>query len=478
MIFQSADEAAAYIQQQLEKGLICEQRFGLEGIEVTCRLNVGPTNSIRRGNARSDMLPPNQNTLFNIPEPENRIIKQETFENNETMNLPHELRDYQQQAVNFALHHRRSIIEIPTGRGKTLISLGIVNEILQEHPSRRVLVVVPTTVLLSQWVNDGFGESGLTATSVFGGAKQWGKYTVTTYQSAIRNLDHVKSYDIVIFDEVHHLFADEYRNILYALLPVDAYMIGLTATVREYGEGRLIQDKYFPDRFTKNMEEFQEGNSKIPLQIFRVPVQFSDEERLMYDDYQATIKKANRALGPVPEWRKYFNSSDPTLRNMAYGAMHAYAEVKKLLTEAPEKIDKILEIIKSSTGQFVIFADTIDSIKDIEHILRENGITEGSIYSGISEMKRRKIIDGLKNKEIQVLVGGNAISEGMDIPNIDNAILSSLLVKSSRVYVQRVGRVLRPRAGKRVKIYLVYVDNTLEETNAKGVYDILGEEYD
>ena len=81
----------------------------------------------------------------------------------------------------------------------------------------------------------------------------------------------------------------------------------------------------------------------------------------------------------------------------------------------------------------------------------------------------------MRDGTIRVLVGGNAISEGLDLPDISNVILSSMLVKSTRVPVQRLGRVLRPALGKHVKIFLVYVANTTEQDNALRIYDILGE---
>ena len=82
----------------------------------------------------------------------------------------------------------------------------------------------------------------------------------------------------------------------------------------------------------------------------------------------------------------------------------------------------------------------------------------------------------MRDKTIRVLVGGSAITEGLDLPDISNAILSSLLVKSSRTYVQRIGRILRPVPGKRVKLFLVYVKNTLEEDNARNVRELIGED--
>ena len=481
-VFENPDDARNFIEEQLKKGMICEQRFGVDGIEVHCRLNVGfGTAEALRNNANARVVPihaPTQSFLDNYePEPQ-KVVKQEIFPQNRNLELPYELRDYQAQAVAFAMAHRHSIIELPTGRGKTLTALAIVNEIIRNKP-RRTLVLVPTTILLDQWINDGFKAAGVEASAVGGGEKQWGEYTVSTYQSAIRNLEKIPSYDIVIFDEVHHLFSPEYSKILYSILNApnanNKYLIGLTATVREYGEGKILQDRYFHDVFSRTLEDFQSGKSRIPVQIERVPVYFSDEEKDEYDRYGSTVKKANHTIGPMPDWIKAAGSSDEAIRNLARSAIVAYAKQKRLLTETPEKIDRILGILDNNPGQFIVFSDTIEGIQAIEKALKDNGISEGSIYSGVSAFERHRIIDGLRNGTIRVLVGGNAISEGLDLPDISNVILSSMLVKSTRTPVQRLGRVLRPAPNKRVKIFLVYVHNTLEQENAMRIYDILGE---
>jgi superfamily II DNA or RNA helicase len=480
-IFTNPADAQSYIENQIAKGLVCEQRFTIYGISVTCRLNVGfgLTTMERRAETNVRIVPiSGVRPLFETGAVPEKVTKQQIFPQNQNFELPHELRDYQAQAVAFALAHRHAIIELPTGRGKTLTALAIVNEIIKERP-RRTLVLVPTTVLLDQWIHDGFEAAGVEASGVGGGEKQWGEYTVSTYQSAIRNLDKIPQYGIVIFDEVHHLFSPEYSKILMTILsspaPDTKYLIGLTATVREYGEGKTMQNKYFPNIFSKTLEEFQQGNTRIPTEIKEIPVYFSDEEMSLYESYQATIRKANRALGPVPEWPKYMRSEDEATRRLAMAAIRDYAAQKRLLTETPEKLDMILDILQHYPGQFIIFSDTIDGINAIEETLRSHGITEGSIYSGVPATKRREIIQGLRDGSIRVLVGGNAISEGLDLPDISNVILSSMLVKSTRTPVQRLGRVLRPAPGKHVRIFLVYVKNTLEEYNARKIYDILGE---
>lgn len=479
--FNTIEEANDYIQNALKNGMACEQRFNIDGtITVVCRLAAGvPMEQKRAIPVNKEEIKPNlpTQTLFG-EEIRPKSEEQAFFPGNVELNLPYELRDYQKEAVAFALANKHAIIEIPTGRGKSLIALAVVNELVRERP-RRTLVLVPTTVLMDQWVKDGFKAAGVEASRVYAESHAWGMYTVSTYQSAVRNLEKIPQYDIIIFDEVHHLFSPEYSKILYTVLASpnasEKYLIGLTATAREYGEGKIMQQKYFPAVFSKKLEEFQTGPSRIPVIIERIPVYFTDEERAFYDSYVGTISKANRTLGPVPEWSKYIDDEDEAVRRLALAAIRDYAYMKKLLAETPQKLDAILRILQSTPGQFIIFSDSIEGIKAIENILRMHGISEGSIYSGVPEFERQEIIKGLREGRIRVLVGGNAITEGIDLPDISNVILSSLLVKSSRIPVQRLGRVLRPKEGKQVRIFLIYVTDTIEEDNARRVYDILGE---
>jgi superfamily II DNA or RNA helicase len=420
---------------------------------------------------------PTLNRYAELPKPKVVTpIKQMTFQPKVVLDLPVELRDYQKRAVSYALSHPHCIIELPTGRGKTITGLAIVNELIGDV-HRPTLVIVPTTVLLTQWIEDGFKSAGVEATGVSGEEKKWSDFTVVTYQSAIKHLDKVAGYDIVIFDEVHHLFAPEYSRILTVLLeqPQQKYLIGLTATVKTIGEGYTLQQRYFPDIFRMTISQFQNRTeTHIPVAIFAVPVQLSQTERELYDRFQATISRANKLIGPMPEWPKRIgsNSSESVL---ARQALVAYANQNTLLATMETKIEEVVKIITQNPGQFIIFSDSIDQMKNYINAISEHGITVGGIYSGVRAAERKKILNGLKDGSIRVLVGGNAISEGLDLPDISNGVITSFLVKEQRTLIQRIGRLMRPKPNKSVRIWLVYAKYTKEEQNALHIEKILGQ---
>ena len=71
---------------------------------------------------------------------------------------------------------------------------------------------------------------------------------------------------------------------------------------------------------------------------------------------------------------------------------------------------------------------------------------------------RDKAIKGLGNGKIQILTSVDVISEGTDVPDVSAAILLRP-TKSEGLYLQQVGRVLRPKADK-TAIILDHVNST------------------
>ena len=71
---------------------------------------------------------------------------------------------------------------------------------------------------------------------------------------------------------------------------------------------------------------------------------------------------------------------------------------------------------------------------------------------------RDEAIKGLGNGKIQILTSVDVNSEGTDVPNVSAAILLRP-TKSEGLYLQQVGRVLRPKSGK-TAINLDHVNST------------------
>ena len=385
------------------------------------------------------------------------------------LNLP-ELYDFQKDAVEHGLTHNPDMIVVPTGEGKTIVALKII-----EYLNTPTIIVVPTIELVKQWERVIREYGGECTTYSSGSSKEFSDLTVITYVSMLRNVERVNNYGLIVFDEVHHLFADEFVKIGKEAIIQNKKVIGLTASPRNLGPEEIIQNKMFPDRYVRTILQRQNSNRAVDLKFHTIPVEFSEEDMRRYNTLWSAYVSEIRKHGGFREMATY-GSGQYNNSGMVY-----YQQIKKLLTENPVKIRKTLEIIQSNPeGRFIVFVDTIKMVGFLSKYLMKNGITSVKIHASKKGMEsqtrkeREKIINDLKEGKARVLLGCNAIEEGLDLPDMDNAIFLSNFSSSSRKVIQRAGRAMRSLPGKEVGIHVIYVTGTKEEDNLGSIKKILG----
>lgn len=102
------------------------------------------------------------------------------------------------------------------------------------------------------------------------------------------------------------------------------------------------------------------------------------------------------------------------------------------------------------------------SIAHAEHVaeeFRSKGFRAISVNGKTPDDVRRKALEDLANGSIHVLCSADLIGEGVDVPAVKVAILLRP-TQSLSLYIQQVGRVLRPAPGKEFAIILDHVGNT------------------
>jgi superfamily II DNA or RNA helicase len=102
------------------------------------------------------------------------------------------------------------------------------------------------------------------------------------------------------------------------------------------------------------------------------------------------------------------------------------------------------------------------SVKHAEHVAQQfndAGIPAASLDGTLLDGMRKARIQALKDGTIRVLTSCDIISEGTDIPVVTAAILLRRTL-SLGLYLQQVGRCLRPHPGKTNSIILDHVGNT------------------
>jgi superfamily II DNA or RNA helicase len=92
-----------------------------------------------------------------------------------------------------------------------------------------------------------------------------------------------------------------------------------------------------------------------------------------------------------------------------------------------------------------IFCGTVPQSRDVSARLRARGVKAESVDS--HDKKSRMALDAFRAGQVDILVSVNMISEGIDIPQAQLAMLASACNTEGQ-YLQKVGRVLRAFKGK------------------------------
>ena len=83
----------------------------------------------------------------------------------------------------------------------------------------------------------------------------------------------------------------------------------------------------------------------------------------------------------------------------------------------------------------------------------------------VSRRERERALDAFRCGGLRVLVSSRVLNEGIDVPDADVAIIVGG-TQGQREHVQRIGRLLRPRPGKRAVVYELVTLATAEARHA------------
>jgi superfamily II DNA or RNA helicase len=372
----------------------------------------------------------------------------------------YELREYQQEALSaWEEAGRRGTLELPTGSGKTVIGLGAIEEL-----GTPALVVVPTIDLLGQWREELRSEFGVPVGQLGGGTQEIADLTVATYDSAmLRAEDLGDRFGLVVFDEVHHLGGERYREIA-RLLAAPARM-GLTATFeRPDGAHEVVADLVGPVVYRLDPGELA-GEHLAPYDVKRIEVDLTPEERREYTDCQETftnyLARSNIDMRSGSDYRKLVmrSGNDPAARE----ALLAKQRAREIVFNADAKLDALADLLDRHRGDRII---VFTAHNDLVYRIAERFLIPAITHQTGAE-ERRRFLEGFREGTYSRIVTSNVLDEGVDVPDANVAVVLSGS-GSEREFVQRLGRVLRPNEdGTRALLYEVVSRDTAEENVAR-----------
>jgi superfamily II DNA or RNA helicase len=321
------------------------------------------------------------------------------------------------------------------------------------------LVVVPTIDLMDQWTsvlskyfkNIKIGNLG-------GGLDDIQAITVCTYDSAyIRAPNIGNKFALVIFDEVHHLAAPGYRSIAEQF--ASPFRLGLTATIER--EDNLHRD--FPRLigggivFEAHPSDLAKNKHLSLFEIERRHVEMLPEEveeyKRNFSIYQTNLIKMGLKMNYSDSFRKLIMMSGRSV--IARQAVLARNKAMDIALNSKSKIEELREILSENRGKkTIIFTQHNKLVYDISDKFLIPFITYKS-----TKAERQDALQGFKDGRYTALVTSKVLDEGVDVPDAEIGIIVSG-TGSSREFIQRLGRLLRPKPFSKSKAKLIEIIST------------------
>lgn len=340
-----------------------------------------------------------------------------------------ELRSYQAQMVgNLRIAYRRKfrapLLVAPTGSGKTTFFCYVTQKAVAR--GGRVLILVHRQELLHQTAAtlDAFGIAhGLIAPDQ---PMTSDPAQVASVQTLVRRLDRLDwTPTLIVVDEAHHAIPTTGHGRVLLHYP-DARVLGVTATpCRLDGKGLGVAVGGFFDTLIEgpSVAELTKLGFLSPSVVYAPPsvVELSGVTSRGGDFAQDALAEA---------------MDKPSITGDAVNHYRRYA-----------------------AGQpSIAFCVSVAHAEHVAEAFRAAGFKAATIDGTMDDATRAQRIADLGAGALNVLTSCEIISEGTDIPCVSGAILLRP-TQSLALYLQQVGRVLRPFPGKRESIILDHVGN-------------------
>ncbi len=370
-----------------------------------------------------------------------------------------ELRDYQREALDkWVENNYKGIIALPTGSGKTIIGIAT----LTIKPVR-TLIITFTREQMFQWRDSIVKYTDIEPRYIglmYSEEKRLAPITITTYQSGFRIINDISPYfDLLIVDEVHHLPADKFKYI--ALHSIARYRMGLSATpVREDGKHEELFPLLGGIIYYKSPAELAQKGYLARYRIQTVKIKLTREEQKEYEK----LRKKYRALVGSSTFQEVLEAArkgDPYAKE----ALKIHSQMRMLLAKSRSKIEKAIEIAKNEFekgNKVIIFTQYVEQAKKISEALNAYLLT-----GEIPVDERKNILMKFKEADRGILVVTTVGDEGLDIPDANVGIIVSG-TGSRRQFIQRLGRLLRPKKGAaEARLYEIVIVKTPEEYQSR-----------
>jgi superfamily II DNA or RNA helicase len=327
-----------------------------------------------------------------------------------------------------------------------------------DQKRRSTLVVAPTLDLVRQWFDLLVAAFGGPIGVIGGGEYDEQLLTVTTYDSAMLHMEHLGArFGLVVFDECHHLPSSGYALAARACLA--PFRLGLTATPeRADGRDAELAALIGPVVYRKDIVELS-GDYLAEYDVERVSVELSPEERAEHDAernvYRGFVERCGIRINTPAGWSEFVMMSSRSAEGRR--AMAAYRRQRALAFAPIAKLEYLQHLLfHHRRDRAILFTQDNATAYAIARRFLVPVITHQT-----QVRERSAILKGLAEGVYRAVATSKVLNEGVDVPDANVAVILSGS-GSVREHVQRLGRILRKREGKRAVLYELVTEGTTE----------------
>ncbi len=328
-----------------------------------------------------------------------------------------ELRDYQRICVDRFYREEAGggsgVLVLPCGAGKTVVGLACLARL-----KCATLILTSNALSVKQWKRELLDKTTLVEEEIgeyAGKEREVRPVTIATYQimthraAGREEYVHMKlfgerNWGLIIYDEVHLLPAPVFR--MTAELQATR-RLGLTATlVREDGREEDVFSLIGPKQYDmpwKTLEQ-QGWIAGLSCMELRVPL------------LGASLSQ--------------YSQSAPRAR-------------QRLASENPYKLEAVRWLLRHHQGQQILIIGQY--VSQLERLGRE--LSAPVLTGGTAQEERERLLDAFRTGVISALIVSKVANFAVNLPDAAVAIQVSGSFGSRQEEAQRIGRILRPKAG-------------------------------
>ncbi|MEV8048261.1 DEAD/DEAH box helicase [Streptomyces griseoluteus] len=330
---------------------------------------------------------------------------------------PYQLDAIEALRTGWADGRNRLAVVLPTGAGKTVVFSHLAHQMLDSLGGYRVLVIAHREELIEQAASKLLSVDPMLRVGIVKAARDDhadADVIVASVQTlaVARRREAIRDIGLIIVDECHHAAAPSYMEVLKHFGAWDGVPVaGFTATMTRTDGG---------------LAEVWEDV------VFRL-----DILDMISDGYLCDVRGKRITVDTLD-----LNSVKTRGGDLVDGQLGKALEDSGALDAIAQAY---LEHAADRAG--VVFTPTVATAQAAATALQRVGITAAPVWGDMGRDERKATLARYTAGEVQVLTNCMVLTEGFDAPHTSCAVIARP-TKSPGLYVQMVGRALRPAPGK------------------------------